>query len=95
MVRKKSESGDAPMLMATTDTIPGDYEVLGVVQAAVQTGSGWLSFSSAVEKHLSAAYKKLEQQTRDLGGDAVIGLRYSSSAGAMLVAGTAIRHHTH
>lgn len=88
---KVKDAAAQTFLMTTTQTIPGEYAALGLVYTSVQAGSGWLAFSGGVEKAMRDARKQLEAQARAMGGDAVIGLAFVSSSGALLVSGTAIR----
>lgn len=76
------------MLFATTDIIPGDYEVLGVVTTTTNSVGSLLQLATDAQD----APRELGKLAEQMGGNAVIGIRYSPlSDRTMLVTGTAIR----
>lgn len=77
------------MLMATTDTVPQSFTPLGLVSAEI--GSGLLASERGARKWLGEAKDQLEEQTRELGGDAIIGIHVSALVGTLIVMGTAVK----
>lgn len=59
----------APVLMATVDSLPGPYHVLGLVDAAMAAPSGIVSTASLMAR--------LADEAVAMGADAVIGIRLS------------------
>lgn len=59
----------AGVLMATVDTLPQPYEVLGLVEASAWTESGVVETSGLMDL--------LAQEAVDMGADGVIGIRLS------------------
>jgi hypothetical protein len=58
-----------PVLMATVDSLPHPYQVLGLVDAAMATPSGIVPTASLMAR--------LADKAVDMGADAVIGIRLS------------------
>lgn len=77
------------MLKTTTDTLPQPFTPLGLVSAEI--GSGMVSTERNARIWLGEAEDRLEAQTQELGGDAIIAIRVSSLVGTLLVIGTAIK----
>lgn len=77
------------MLMTTTDTLPQSFTPLGLVHAEI--GSGMLTSERTARKWLGTAAEQLEAQTRELGGDAIIGIRIAALVGTLMVIGTAVK----
>lgn len=77
------------MLMTTTDTLPQPFTPLGLVRAEI--GSGMLTSERTAGKWLGQAEAQLEEQTRQLEGDAIIGIRVSALIGTLMVMGTAVK----
>ena len=77
------------MLMTTTDTLPQSFTPLGLVSAEI--GSGMVSTERNAHKWLGEAEDQLAEQTRELGGDAIIGIHVSALVGTLMVMGTAVK----
>jgi uncharacterized protein YbjQ (UPF0145 family) len=77
------------MLMTTTDTLPQSFTPLGLVSAEI--GSGLLTSERGAHKWLGEAEDQLEEQTHELGGDAIIGIHVSALVGTLIVMGTAVK----
>ncbi len=76
------------MLMTTTDSLPQPFTPLGLVSA--ENGSGVYTSEGGVHKVLGRAEVQLQEQARELGGDAIIGIRISALVGTLVVIGTAV-----
>ncbi len=98
------------MILASIDTIPGkNFEVLGIVKGTVvQSGRDFLAglktivggeiqgYTDMLNEARSIATERMTKEATALGADAVIGMRYGSSAvmdgAAEIVAyGTAVK----
>jgi uncharacterized protein YbjQ (UPF0145 family) len=77
------------MLMTTTDTLPQPFTALGLVDAEI--GEGLFTSERSTGKRLAEAEHQMEEQARELGGDAVIGIRVSALVGTLMVIGTAVK----
>lgn len=77
------------MLMTTTDTLPQPFIPLGLVSAEI--GSGLLAAERTAAKWLGSAEDQLQEQTREVGGDAIIGIRVSALVETPMVLGTAVK----
>lgn len=78
------------MLSATIEVIPEPYEALGVVSIIVSIASSW--HPTDQDAALDKGHERLGEKASTLGGDGVIGIRYTPLSGtALLVTGTAIR----
>src|SRR5258708_7386137 len=58
-----------PVFMATTDTLPPDYEVLGLVHASQQMAGDYFPTNSVLDS--------LSEQAASMGADGVIGITMS------------------
>lgn len=77
------------MLMTTTDTLPQSFTPLGLVSAEI--GSGLLTSERVAHNWLGKAADQLEEQTRELRGDGIIGIHVSALVGTLIVMGTAVK----
>jgi uncharacterized protein YbjQ (UPF0145 family) len=78
------------MLMTTTDTLPQSFTPLGLVSAEIG-GSLLMTSERGARKWLGKAEDQLVEQTRELGGDAIIGVHVSALVGVLMVTGTAVK----
>ena len=86
------------MILATVDSVPYRYEVLGLVSTVenIAEGKPALPFSNAaherkIHEGFLRACAQLEQQALEASGHAVIGVQVNFQLGYLLVTGTAIR----
>ncbi len=84
--RKKEEPEQPPLLMATVETVPWAYEILSVVQATSRHRLRDCTYDLLDD---------LEAAARELGADAVIGVRFEGDSTSLFTGsvayGTAVR----
>lgn len=80
------------MSFATTDAIPQSYEIVGTAATTVASTGNPLKGTNFITSAVNAAHQRLAEQASKLGGNGVIGIRYTyDPLNDILVTGTAVR----
>lgn len=83
-----------PILLATTHTLPGEYEVLGMVATSTGMKFKLETMKGGLMRAIEEARADLTAQARALGANAIIGINVTPGSNVnpiLLVTGTAVR----